>query len=114
MLDPKNIPVSTVETGQETTIIRFARGHLALTEENVSRLETLLGALTDQGNQRKLVLDFANVDFVSSAALDTLVRIHRRLRASGGCLALRDLNDNVYEVFEVTRLVNLFDVGRQN
>jgi anti-anti-sigma factor len=105
-------PVLDRQAGGEATVVRLTGGHLALTEENVSSLEVLLTPLAEQAAGRQLVLDFANVEFITSAALDSLVRLHLRLRAAGGGLAVRDLDDNVYEVFEVAGLVQLLDAGR--
>lgn len=102
----------TVEAGDDALLVRLTDGHLALTDENVLSLETLLASLADRTAGRQLVLDFSNVELITSTALDALVRLHLRLRDSGGGLAVRDLSDNVYEVFEVSRLVNLFDVRR--
>ena len=49
----------------------------------------------------RLILDFAAVDYVSSAGLRVLLAADQRLSASGA-LILRNVNPDVREVFEMT------------
>jgi anti-anti-sigma factor len=100
-----------VDHGADCAVIRFTGGNLALTEDNALVLDGLLQHAAEAAG-RDLVLDLSNVAFVSSAGLRLLVGLHNRLRAAGRRLALRDLDRDVYEVFEVTRLTTLFDVRR--
>src|ERR1700751_5680543 len=48
-----------------------------------------------------LLLDFTNVEYLSSVELGTLIALHKRVKASGGRLTLFNLNAQVYEVFTV-------------
>jgi anti-anti-sigma factor len=100
-----------VEVGDEA-VVRFTGSGLSLTEENARSLDRLLSAAAGEARGRNLVLDFSNVEFLSSAALDALVRLHLQLKAAGGRLAVRRLDDELYELFEVTRLTSLFEVCR--
>jgi anti-anti-sigma factor len=99
-----------VDHGADCAVIRFAGGNLALTEDNAHVLDGLLQRAAAEAGGRDLVLDFSNVAFVSSAGLRVLLGLYSRLRADGRRLALRDLDRDVYGVFEVTRLTTLFDV----
>jgi anti-sigma B factor antagonist len=110
MSDQRWPRLSTVAAEANATVVRFTGGPIALTEANVSGLESVLAPLVGTDGQRRLVLDFTNVEFVSSAALDALVRLHLRLQSSGGSLAVRDLEEKVYEVFQVAELVQVFQV----
>jgi anti-sigma B factor antagonist len=112
MSDQRWPRLSTVAAEANATVVRFTGGPIALTEANVSGLESVLAPLVGTDGQCQLVLDFTNVEFVSSAALDALVRLHLRLQTSGGSLAVRDLDDKVYEVFKVAELSRLFQVCR--
>jgi anti-anti-sigma factor len=101
-----------VEDSGNTTVVRFSGGTLALHEDNAQALASLLDQVCEQARGRKLVLDFSNVEFLSSTALGDLVRLHKRMQSTGGSLSILDLPDHLYGVFEVTRLTTLFDVRR--
>ena len=57
-----------------------------------------------------LLIDLAAVDFLSSAMLDTLCQLYRRLHAAGGQLKLCRLNQSIAEVFRITNLDRLFPI----
>ncbi len=61
-----------------------------------------------------LLLDFTNVEYLSSVELGTLIALHKRVKASGGRLTLFNLNPQVYEVFTVTRLQTLLGICRED
>ncbi len=51
---------------------------------------------------RKVVLDFSELDYISSAGLRVLLGAAKQLRASGGTLRMFGLNQSVREVFEIS------------
>lgn len=112
MWDRQDHSLAPEKPAGDATVVRFTGGNLALTDENVAGLEVMLTALTTARGSRHLVLDFGNVNFVSSTGLDMLIRLHLRLRDSGGGLALRAVHENVFEVFEVAHLIDLFEIRR--
>jgi anti-anti-sigma factor len=59
-----------------------------------------------------LLLDFVNVVFITSVELGSVIKLHKRMKASGGQLTLFNLNDAVYEVFAVSRLDSLLRICR--
>lgn len=61
-----------------------------------------------------LVLDLGEVTELTADGLGQLVSLHKRLRASGGQLVLCNVGERAYEVFEVTRLIDLLDVRRKS
>jgi anti-anti-sigma factor len=60
-----------------------------------------------------LRLDFAGVEFLGAAVLGALLGLRARVRAAEGELTLENLRPEVYEVFETTRLTQLFPIHRQ-
>ena len=58
-----------------------------------------------------LVLNLADVTFLSSGALGILISIHQRLSKGGGKLRLRNVQQNIVEVLVATKLDRLFGVG---
>lgn len=51
---------------------------------------------------KDLVLDFAAVDYISSAGLRLLVRTYKAVTTAGGTLKLANVRPIVKEVFEIT------------
>ena len=49
-----------------------------------------------------VVLDLAELDYIASAGLRALKRLRGDVKANGGTLVLRNVKDDVMEVFEMT------------
>ena len=49
-----------------------------------------------------IVLDMMELDYIASAGLRLLKRLRSDVRANGGTLILRGVQDNIMEVFEMT------------
>jgi anti-anti-sigma factor len=60
-----------------------------------------VGALITSPNP-KLLVDFAEVDFVTSAGLRAVLLIVKRVKASGGSFALCSVQDSVREVLDIS------------
>jgi carbon storage regulator CsrA len=97
----------TEQTGT-VKIITFTAGQMRL--DNV--IATELEGLTDKLGECHLLLDFTNVEYVTSVELGTLVSLHKKLKASGGRLTLFNLNLQVFEVFLATHLEALIGICR--
>ena len=59
----------------------------------------------------KLLLSFANVEHMSSAALGMLITLNKKVAEASGVLKLSDIAPQIYEVFRITRLNQLFDIS---
>ena len=79
--------------------------------ENVLASE-LKGRSEDLGKCH-LLLDFTNVESLSSVELETLIALHKTTKASGGRLTLFNLSADIYELFTVTRLQTLLGICRE-
>ena len=58
----------------------------------------------------KLLLDFGNVDHMSSAALGTLINVSNRVKEKNGQLRLANIKPQIFEVFVITKLNKLFRI----
>lgn len=67
------------------------------------------GWLVRSEGPSSVVLNFANVEFVSSTFLGRLVALQKRLKGAERKLTLCGLNDVVKEIFEITKLEDLFE-----
>jgi anti-sigma B factor antagonist len=95
------------------TVVRIVDGKVFVDEETTHRIHDQLLALAEEPDTQSLVLDFSNVDFLTSAALGTLVQLHKKLAEAGRQLKIRNLRPQIYEVFTVTRLDLLLDLKLQ-
>ncbi|MBD3856665.1 MAG: STAS domain-containing protein [Acidobacteria bacterium] len=73
-------------------------------------LRDALDRLTEN-QERKLVLNFENVRFMSSAFLGLLVKVHKRVVELDGHLQLLNLDPKIQKVFEITQLTKIFDIA---
>ena len=58
------------------------------------------------------VLDFRGLEYISSAGLGVLLKVHKRLLAAGGRLRLVNVNKHIYDIFRFSGFDNVFDVER--
>ncbi len=72
-------------------------------------LESLLIERLDQGCA-SVVLDLSDLDYISSAGLRVVLMAGKRLRATGGRLALACLRDSVRDLFDMSGFLVLFPV----
>jgi anti-anti-sigma factor len=66
-------------------------------------------ALADKG-PGSVVIDFVDVDYISSAGLRALLSIAQRIKSAGGKLTFCGARDNVKDVFQVSGFDSLFGV----
>lgn len=70
--------------------------------------ERLLHGVSE--GERRLVLDLAGVEYISSAGLRVLLRLAKKMQLSGGDLVLCGLGDSVRQVFELAGFLPLFTI----
>ncbi len=59
----------------------------------------------------KLLINFQNITYLSSAALSELLRINDAAKQGGGAIQLCGLSREIHRVFEVTQLSKVFKVN---
>jgi anti-sigma B factor antagonist len=93
----------------EVTVVRFVDRKI-LDEANIQELGVELFKLVEQEQRKNLLLNFFNVEFLSSAALGKLITLDKKVKANGGRLKLSNIRPEIYEVFAITKLNKLFDI----
>ena len=73
-------------------------------------LEALLVEQLDAGCNG-IVLDLADLDYISSAGLRVILMTGKRLRAAGGRLVLARMRDSVRDLFEMSGFLGLFPLA---
>jgi len=59
---------------------------------------------------RRLLLDFSKLQYISSAGLRIVLVGAKRMKASGGRMALCSLNRQIAEVFEISGFTSVLDI----
>ena len=99
----------TTEYGIDLTFVTFEDEKI-LEEAQIMELQKEIEPVIDKNKDNQLVLNFANVRFMTSAMLGLLVRIHKRVGERGGQLELRNLDNNLHKIFEITQLTKVFNI----
>jgi len=100
--------VAITEDGN-VTLVRFVDRKI-IDAANIQEMGEELFGLIERENRKQLLLSFANVEFLSSAALNKLIVLDRKVKAAGGKLALSNLRPEIQEVFAITKLNQLFNI----
>src|ERR1700730_10966880 len=82
-------------------------GRIVLGEESNSFREKVKSLLA--GGKKKIVLNLANVGYIDSAGLGTLVATCHSARSQGATLKMTTLGSKFKEVLQVTKLMTVFD-----
>ena len=84
------------------------KGRIVLGEESAA-LRELVADLVGQG-QRKILLNFADVNYIDSSGLGSLISSLVRVRMYDGELKLLKLAKRVHEMMQVTKLDTVLEI----
>ena len=68
-----------------------------------------VGALIT-GTNAKILIDFTDIDFVTSAGLRAVLLLMKKATASGGAFALCGVNEQVREVLDISGFAEIFSI----
>jgi anti-sigma B factor antagonist len=103
-------PRISVDYVKNATIVTFTDEKILEENDIKSLQESIMSVIESAPDGIKLILDFSNVRFLSSAVLGLLIRISKRIYENEGKLMLCNINPKIYEVFKITRLTKVFDI----
>ena len=83
-----------------------------LEELSITEIEGELLNLVASKDAINLLLNFQNVEHLSSAALGMLIKLNQQVAKKGGRLKLSDIRPQIYQVFKITRLDKLFEIHK--
>ena len=98
-----------VEYGINVTFVTFTAERI-VDEQQIRQLHDAFQEVIERNQSNRLILNFVNVQFMTSALLGLLVRIHKKVCELGGHLQLSNLDPNLRRVFEITQLTKVFDI----
>jgi anti-sigma B factor antagonist len=105
---PKDALLDIVKQN-DVAVVSFVTSRI-LDQSNVQQLGEEFDALVDEYELDRIVLDFAGVSYMSSAVMGKLVSLLKKVQANGGELALCNIQDDIYEIFEIMRFDRMFDI----
>jgi anti-sigma B factor antagonist len=105
----ESIPPVSVTSQKDIRVVEFTNNKI-LDEGNITSIGATLASLIDESSQPKLLLDFANVDHLSSAALGMLINVNNKIKQKNGQLRLANIKPQIFEVFVITKLNKLFRI----
>lgn len=95
-----------IETTASATIVAL-QGQL--NSANAGTIEAEVLGIVNSG-VRSLVLDFAALDYISSAGLRMVLVVAKRLKQEGGLLVLCGMQPHVREVFDISGFLAILNV----
>ncbi len=101
-----------VEHIGDVTVVNFVDRKI-LDEQNIQIIGEQLFSLVDEEGWRKILLNFGNVEYLSSAALGKLITLNKKLQQAGGKLILCNIDPQIHEVFEITKLDKFFKIIKE-
>jgi anti-sigma B factor antagonist len=102
-----DMKTNTRQVGDVTVV--DVSGRISLGEESAA-LRDLIRDLLQKGD-RKIVLNLADVQYIDSSGLGTLVAAVSTARREGGDMKLANLTDKIGDLMQVTRLYTVFEIA---
>ena len=81
-----------------------------LDEATIQQIGNDLEKMADRAEFGKLLLNFSDVRFMSSAMLGKLIKLNKKCKAEKTHLKLCDISKEIMEVFKLMRLHKLLDI----
>ncbi|MFK7768838.1 MAG: STAS domain-containing protein [Mariniblastus sp.] len=106
MEDYKCIELDNVE---DVSVVKFKDPKVM----DPARIETMgqeLLSLVKGEESENVLINFENVSFFSSAAINKLIVLEKRIRAQGGQIRLSNLRPEVRDLFSYTNLDSMFQI----
>ncbi|MCX8029091.1 MAG: STAS domain-containing protein [Brevinematales bacterium] len=73
-------------------------------------LETQITLLINEKNPRKVIVDFSDVQHISSSGLRVIVSFYKMVISEQGKFAISGLNSNIKKIFKIVELDTVFDI----
>jgi anti-sigma B factor antagonist len=100
-----------ITEGFDVTVVRFRDRRL----NNILEIEQVgqeLYRLVDEGKHKRLVLDFSDVDHLSSAMLGKLISLNAKVQARNGSVKLCAIRPEVFDIFHTCKLDRIFSIRK--
>jgi len=93
----------------DVQLARFKQPKL-LDEVSINLIGAELSNLAKNNQGLRLLVDFSNVQYLSSSALGMLITVNKHVRTGKGQMRLCCIRPKLLEVFQITRLDHVFEI----
>ncbi len=108
MSDRRRMVVSKVG---DLAVVKFSDRKI-VDSANIEEMGEEMFSIVDKDKCKDVLLNFEGVEFMSSAALNKLILMDKRVKGAQGKLRLCNLRAEIMEVFTITRLNRVFDIKK--
>src|SRR5512143_3540976 len=91
----------------ESATIVDCHGRIVFGDESIALREFVKDRLK---TNNQIVINLAEVNYIDSGGLGTLVGLYTSARSAGGVIKLANLTNRVGELLQVTKLLTVFEV----
>lgn len=109
MIVRASLRAMSIEQIGEITLATFTVRTI-LDEETTTLVGKQLAALVRDEGCRKLIINFGNLDRLTTYLVGKIVAVHQLLESSGGRLAVCRVKPSVAEVFTILRLTRVLNI----
>jgi anti-anti-sigma factor len=99
----------TVHSVGPVAVVRFAIPRIH-EDEQAQLLGEQFTSLVEDHGCRRVVINFAGLDFITNIVIHKLLTLFRKLQAADGRLVLCGMQPVVQQYFEITRLDRVFAI----
>jgi len=95
----------------------FEQSGSILTVKPEGRIDTKTSPILESDIQKyidstdNMILDFTNVDYISSGGMRILLALHKKLNKKGGTLKVINVKDSILEIFNLVGFSNMVEVN---
>lgn len=97
-----------VAKGESSAVIRF-KDRRVMDPARIEKLGKELSVIAS-GDDQEMLIDFDNVNFISSAAISKLIVLEKKLRSNGKKLRLNNMQPTVRDLFSLAKLDTIFEI----
>jgi len=102
------MPVKMTNSEVDGVSVVELDGRIVLGEESNSLREKLKSLIAE--GKKKIVLNMAQIKYIDSSGLGTLVAAHLSAKNQGASVRLCHLGKKFHEIMQMTKLLTVFDV----
>jgi len=102
-----------IQTGKKDNVhMVLFKDKKILDDAVLDEIRAELAQLIGKASGPDVLLDFSNVEFMSSAMLGLLGQLHRKVSAGHGRLRMCSIRPEIFQVFKLTNLDKLFSIHK--
>jgi len=98
-----------IQKQNDVGVVSFATSRI-LDQSNVQQLGEEFDDLVDEHGLKKIVINFANVSYMSSAVMGKLVSLLKKVQSVNGDIRLCCIEEGIFEIFHIMRFDKMFKI----